>query len=154
MNGCKTALAAGFGLVLGGMVGGGSALADDCGAPRTYDHCTAGQACGVMYVPYFRAHQDRPNLQQVTVSGPVNTTLELPEITAIRPQSECLAYFLPVGTYEVRATFANGWTARRANVEVKELRTVVTCPQVSVNLHRLEVTNDPILCRGLTRAAS
>jgi len=151
MNGRKKALAAGFGLALGGMITSGAALADDCGSPRTFDHCTEGAACGVMYVPYFNAHQDVPQLRQVTVTGPTSRTLELPEITAIRPKSECLAYFLPVGTYEVRATFANGWTARRANVQVRELRTVVTCPQVSVNLKRREVTQDPILCRGLTR---
>lgn len=144
-----------FAITLGlGLAASGAAMADDCGAPRTIDYCGGSAACGVMYVPYYDAHQDTPLLRSVELSGPHSGAVELPTISKTEPKSLCMAYLLPVGTYNVKATFADGVTASKGGVQVRAMHTAVTCPQVGVDLKMRDVDNNPILCRGLVRAAS
>ena len=144
-----------FAMTLGlGLAASGAAMADDCGAPRTIDYCDGASACGVMYVPYYDANNLTPNITDVTVSGPRNVSVELPPVGNNRPESVCLAYFLPVGTYNVTATFADGTSSWSKGVQVDKMRTAVTCPQVSIDLAYRRLSNDPILCRGLVHSAS
>lgn len=143
-----------FALTLGlGLAASGTALADDCGAPPTVDYCKGAAACGVMYVPYYDAVWGTPLLQNVTVQGPETVSLELPQISPTSPKSQCVAYFVPPGNYNVEATFADGKVAR-SSVAVPQLRTRPTCPQVGIDLRHREIKVDPILCRGLIQGAS
>lgn len=144
-----------FALTMGlGLAASGTALADDCGAPPTVDYCKGAASCGVMYVPYYDSVWGTPLLKEVTVQGPATVSLELPQITPSRPESQCIAYFLPAGNYNVRATFADGVVAKAAAVPVSQMRTRPTCPQVGVDLRHREIKVDPILCRGLIEGAS